>query len=141
MESANDQDRVPAPPPLLVAAVVVALEGLGFVVFGAFEAVNTTSGRVVMGSTTALFFVGYGAALVLCAWGLSRVATWARGPVLIAQLLSLGLAWNFRDAETVWFAVLLAVPALVVLVGMLHPQTIEALNDPPLDEPRDDLAD
>src|SRR5689334_6099205 len=52
-----ERDQVRAPLPLLVAAAVVALEGLGFVVFGAFEAINTTSSRVVMGSTTALFFV------------------------------------------------------------------------------------
>lgn len=120
-----------APAPLRLAAVVVGVEGLGTLVFGVLEALHTTSARAVMGATTSLFFAGFGIALVACGWGLLRVATWARGPVLISQLIALGLAWNFRGGETTWISVLLAVPAVVVLIGMLHPATIEALNDLP----------
>lgn len=121
---------------LLVAAAVVAVQGLVSIGFGIAEALHTTSERMAMGATTSLFFVAYGAGMVLCAWGLTRVQTWARGPVLLAQLISLGLAWNFRDAGTVLASVGFAVPAVVVLVGMLHPRTIEALNDlVPDDEP------
>lgn len=136
MAPISSYTRAGAPVPLLVAALVVALEGVGSMVFGIAEALHTTSARAVMGATTSLFFVGYGAGMVLCAWGLSRLHTWARGPVMIAQLISLGLAWNFRSGHTVAAAVALAVPAVVVLVGMLHPRTIEALNEPASD-PRD----
>ncbi|MCX6396433.1 MAG: hypothetical protein NTV23_08110 [Propionibacteriales bacterium] len=114
--------------PLKVAAVVVATQGLFAVVFGAAEALNITSARAVMGATTALFFVAFGCGMVACAWGLARVRSWARGPVMLAQLMSLGLAWNFRGGETGWISVVLAVPAVIGLVGMLHPRSVEALN-------------
>jgi len=119
----------PAPPtPLRLAAAIVALQGLVSVGFGIAEALHISGERAVMGATTSLFFVAYGAGMVLCAWGLTRLSTWARGPVLLAELISLGLAWNFRDAETVLASVGFAVPAVLVLVGMLHPRTISALE-------------
>lgn len=127
-----DLDATPSPPavpvPLLIAAAIVALQGVVSIGFGLAEALHITGERVVMGASTALFFVAYGAGMALCAWGLTRLSTWARGPVLLAQLISLGLAWNFRDAETILVSVGFAVPAVVVLVGMLHPRTIEALE-------------
>lgn len=116
------------PTPLRVAAVLVAVQGLVSVGFGLAEALHTTGERAAMGASTALFFVAFGAGIAFCAWGLTRLRTWARGPVLLAQLISLGLAWNFRDAETVLASVGFAVPAVVVLIGMLHPRTIEALE-------------
>ena len=79
--------------------------------------------------STAIFFVVYGALLVLCALALTRQQGWARGPVLLTQLIQLGLAWNLRD--TVLIAVVLVVSALVVLAGMLHPASIAALADDP----------
>ena len=117
-----------APPPLVTAAGLTLVEGLLTVMFGVSEAVHVTSQRLVMGVTTAAFFVAYGAAMMLCAWGLHRLHTWARGPVLLAQLIWLGLAWNFRHGDTWPLAVGLAVPAVIVLVGMLVPSSVEALD-------------
>jgi hypothetical protein len=114
--------------PLLTAAGLTLVEGILTVMFGITEAFHVTSQRVVMGLTTSLFFVAYGAAMVLCAWGLRRLHTWARGPVLLAQLIWLGLAWNFREGETLPLAIALAVPAVVVLVGMLVPSSVDALE-------------
>ncbi len=121
---------------MLVASVVVALEGLGTAIYGIAEALHTTSARVVMGTTTSLFLVALGVGILLCAWGLRQVRTWARGPVLMVQLLSLGLAWSFHSGSTWPLSVLLGVPAVVVLVAMLHPATIAALN-PPYEGPDD----
>lgn len=118
-----------APRSLLLAAALVSAQGLVSAGFGVLEAFHTTSARATMGVTTSLFFVVFGAALVLCAWGLSRSSTWARGPVLIAQLISLGLAWNFRDGDTLPASIGLAVPAVAVLVAMLRPESIAALDD------------
>lgn len=117
-----------APTPLLVAAAVVLAEALVFVGYGVAELLHLTGKRVVMGLSTSLFFVICGVALGACAWGLTRVRVWARGPVLLAQLMLLGLAWNFRDSETILVSVALAVPAVVVGAGMLHPRTLAALN-------------
>jgi hypothetical protein len=113
---------------LTVAAALVVLQGLGTVLFGLSEAVHVSSGRVLMGATTALFFVVYGVALGFCAWGMHRLRPWSRGPVLLAQLIWLGLAWNLRDSSVKPVAVVVAVAAVVVLAGMLHPHSVQALN-------------
>ncbi|RNL80065.1 hypothetical protein EFL95_14210 [Nocardioides marmorisolisilvae] len=113
-----------------MAAVLVTLEGLFGVGFGIAEAFHTTPARATMGVTTSLFFAVFGAALVGCAWGLSRSAAWARGPVLIAQLLALGLAWNFKDGDTWPASIALAVPAVAVLIAMLRPESLAALDGP-----------
>jgi hypothetical protein len=53
---------------------------------------------------------------------------WARSPILVSQLMFLGLAWSFRGGATTWISVALAVVALIVLAGMLHPASIDALT-------------
>lgn len=128
METSPTNPRPAAPRALQVAAALVGAEGLFAAGFGVAEAFHTTSARATMGVTTALFFVAFGAALLGCAWGLTRAHVWARGPVLIAQLLALGLAWNFKDGDTWPASVALALPAVVVLVAMLRPESIAALD-------------
>ena len=92
------------------------------------SSVNVNPGRVTMGLTTAVFFAAYGALLVFCGWQLTRRAAWARGPVLLAQLIQLGLAWNFRDGDTLPVAIGLAVVSVVVLAGLFHPASMRALD-------------
>lgn len=123
----SGRDRRP-PIPLLVAAALVFLQALFTVVFGLSEVIHLTSGRVLMGATTALFFVAYGVALGFCAWGMRALRTWSRGPVLLAELIWLGLAWNLRHSSVGAVAVAVGISALVVLAGMLHPRSVEALN-------------
>jgi len=126
--------RYGAPAPLVTAAGLTLVEGLLTVMYGIGEAVHITSDRVVMGVTTSIFFVAYGAAMMVCAWGLNRLRTWARGPVLLAQLILLGLAWSFREGDTLPVAIGLAVPAVIVLVGMLVPSSVDALEHGPRSE-------
>lgn len=114
------------PPPLTVAASLVAVQGMVLVALSALELTSISPERVSMGVSTAVFFLLYGIALLACAWGLTRRAAWSRGPVLITQLIQLGLAWNLRDVPLP--AVVLAVTAVVALAGMLHPTTVEVLN-------------
>ena len=117
----------PPPAPLVVAAALVAVEGLLMVGYAVLEALAISSGRVTMGATTAVFFLAYGAGLLLCAWGLWRVRAWARGPVVLAQLIQLGVAWGFRGGQTTVVALALGVVALVVVAGVLHPASTRAL--------------
>lgn len=119
------------PRPLLVAALLAALEALAFAVTAVLELVNVSGLRVTMGVTTTLFFLGYGAALALCAWGLTRSSGWARAPIVLAQLIQLGVAWSFRGGETTAVSLVLAVVAVGVLVGVLHPASTAALVDDP----------
>ena len=121
------------PPPLLVAASLAAVEAFVLAALGLLELANLRSIRLTMGVTTAAFFLAAAAGLGWCAWSLWKVRRWARGPVVMAQLIQLGLAWNLWAGSTkplsAGLAVGIAVVALIVLAGMLHPASIEALND------------
>jgi hypothetical protein len=119
----------------VAAASVTAVEGLVLLGLAVLEIASLTGGRLTMGFTTALFFAAFGLLLMACGWLITRGHTWARGPILLAQLIALGLAWNFRGGDTTILSIAIGVVALVVIAGMLHPATIEALND--LDAPTD----
>ncbi|MDE0776106.1 MAG: hypothetical protein OSB43_07530 [Nocardioides sp.] len=119
-------DSRPAnPPPLTVAVSLVAVQGLVLIALGVAEAFSVVGDRLSVGISTAIFFLVYGVALVACAVALTRRWGWARGPVLMSQLIQLGIAWNVRDAPLL--ALVLAVAALVALAGMLSPASIEVL--------------
>ncbi len=119
------------PRALTVAAGVLVLEGLACVVLGLIEAFNTSGGRLAMGVTSSVFLVVYGVALGLVGWGLSRAATWSRGPAVVAQLIQLGVAWSFRGGSTTWITVVLALLAVVALGAIFRRTSTEALTDRP----------
>lgn len=121
--------RAPAPPPLVVAASVTAVEAFALLALGLLELANLRSVRLTMGVTTAGFFLVAAAGLAWCAWSLWRVRRWARGPVVMAQLIQLGLAWNFRDVWSLALPLGLGVAALVVIAGLLHPVTTQVLEE------------
>ena len=112
-----------------MAASLVAVEGLIMLGYAVLELASLDSDRVAMGLTTAAFFALYGAGLVLCAWTVTRGRSWARSPIVLAQLIQLGVAWSFRGGDTTLVAVAIAVVAVVVLVGILHPASIDALDN------------
>jgi hypothetical protein len=120
--------RYGAPAPLAVAAGMTFIEGLLTVLFGVTELVSIDSDRLVMGLSTSVFFLAYGGVLLACARGLHTVRSWARGPVLLSQLILLGLAWSFKDGSTLPIAIGLALAAALVLAGLLHPRSIDALE-------------
>ncbi len=110
-----------------VAAALVGLEALGLVGLAVSELVNVNPDRPSVGITTAVFFMLYAAGLGACARGLFLLRSWTRGPVVLAQLIELGVAWSFRGGSTTWVSILLAVPALVVLAVIFSPSTTQAL--------------
>ena len=112
-----------------MAASLVAVEGLLLLAFAVIELASLDADRVVMGATTSIFFVAYGAGLLLCAWSLTRGQSWARSPVVLTQLIGLGVAWSFRGGSTTGVAVAIAVVAVAVLVGVFHPASLAALAD------------
>jgi hypothetical protein len=107
---------------------VAAVQGLLLVGYGVLEAANLHSDRAAMGVTTSLFFAILGGLLVACAWLVTHGRAWARSPIIVAQVMALGLAYNFLGGSTTWVAVGLTVAALVVLGGLLHPASIAALT-------------
>lgn len=126
---ADDQGSA-APTPLVVAAGLVIVEGLLLLGYGVLEAAHIESARAAMGATTAAFFVLLAGFLIAGGWLVLRGRAWPRSPIVVAQVMFLGLAWSFRGGDTTWVAIVLAVVAVVVLVGLLHPASIDALTDP-----------
>lgn len=142
-----------APAPLVAAAGLAFVEGLGTVGFGISNLASLSSSRIAEGLTGVVFFCLYGAGLIACAWGMRALRPWSRSPTLLAQLIFLGLAWNLRG-DLPALAVAMAVLAGVVLLGLLQPCSIEALNreehrrhreenaaDGPADRPEGDSAE
>ena len=126
-ETGTDPLRPQVPPPLTVAVSVVAVQGLGVLLFAVLQLADVSSERASVGVSNAFFFGAYGALLLAAAWALWRRAAWARGPVMLTQLICLGLAWSVRDL--VYLAVVMAASALVALAGLLHPDSMAALGD------------
>jgi hypothetical protein len=109
------------------AAIIVAVEALGAFAFGVAELITLDSNRLSVGVTTSAFFLLYAVGLAAAARGLVRLNGWSRGPIVLAQLIQLGVAWSFHGNSTDWVAILLAVPAVAVLVVVLAPATTDAL--------------
>jgi hypothetical protein len=116
------------PAPLLVAASLVAVEGLLLIGYAVLEVASVDGDRVAVAATTGLFFLVYGLGLLLCARALGRRHSWARSPVVLAQLIQLGVAWSFWGESTTAVAVGVAVVAVLVLVGVFHPASLQALE-------------
>lgn len=122
--------RRPAnPAPLVVAASLVAVEGLLLLGYAVLELASISSDRVAVALTTSVFFAAYGGLLLAAAWAVTHGRSWARSPIVLAQLIQLGVAWSFRGGDTTWVAVAMAVVALVVLVGLLNPASVDALAE------------
>ena len=117
-----------APAPLVVAASLVGLEALLLVLFGLAELRWLSDGKTTMGITTTFFFVVYGGGLGYFGWRLRWLESWPRAPIVLAQLIQLGVAWSFRGGATTFVSVALAVIALVVLAGIFHPASLRALE-------------
>ena len=108
---------------------MVAAEGLVLVVLGIAEAFTIQGSRLVLGLTTAAFFVLYGAGLVFVARGLWRASTWSRGPVVFAQLIQLLVGYSFWGGSTRAIAIALALAAVGVLIAVFQKSSTEALAD------------
>jgi hypothetical protein len=116
---------------LVVAASLVAVEGGLLLLLAVLELRSLSADRASMAVTVTVFFVLYGVGLLLCARAVSRGRSWARSPIVLAQLIQLGVAWNYRGGATTGLAIGLAVVAAIVVAGLLHPASVEALAERP----------
>ncbi|WP_235735879.1 hypothetical protein [Nocardioides alcanivorans] len=124
-----NRPAVAPPAPLVVALSLAAIEGLLLVGYAVLELVNTASGRWVMGLTTAAWFLLCGVGLIVCAVALRNGSSWARSPVVLTQLIGFGVAWSFRGGNTTAVSAALVTVGVIVLIGLLHPQSIDYLSD------------
>jgi hypothetical protein len=113
------RERVDAPRSVRAAAAVVGLEGLAAAVGAVVLIWLTLTRSSDVGSAVALVVLAVlaAAALGLCARGLWRVASWARGPVVALQLLIglFGYAAAFQ-----YGAKPVGIPMLVVAAAVLY---------------------
>ena len=116
---------------------MVALEGLALIVLGIGEGLTIHGDRLVLGLTTAGFFLVYGVALGFVARGLWRAVRWSRGPTVFTQLIQLLVAYSVWNGGARTIAVVLAVLAVVILVCVFQKASTDALaggeaNDHPV---------
>ncbi len=119
--------RDSAPAPLSVAVSLTFVEVVLMVGYGITLAFDISGERFALGVTSVAFFVLYGGALGWCAWNLRRLRSWARSPVVLAQLIQVLSATSFWGGGTTVVAVVGILVGLVVLAGIFHPDSLAAL--------------
>lgn len=108
-------------PALTLAAGLLTVVGVAAAGYGVLELLATRASRAVVGSGAAIILLAYAVLLVAVARGVVRGRRWSRAPAIATQLIQLPVAWSFRGGETTWFAALLGVVSLVVVVCLLLP--------------------
>jgi uncharacterized membrane protein (DUF2068 family) len=114
-----------------VAAALLALEGLIGLGYAGLAVGQVRLSRAEVGVGVAILLAAFGLLLILVARGVFLGRRWSRGPAVVAQLILLPIAWSFRGGVTTWVAVTLAVVAIAVLVGLLHPRSTAVFVAPP----------
>ena len=118
---------------IVMAAALLALEALIGLGYAAIEVGQVRMSRAAVGVGVAILMAGFGLLLLVVARGVFRGRRWSRGPAVATQLILLPIAWSFRGGVTTWVSVALAVLAIAVLVGVLHPRSTEVFVGPPAD--------
>ena len=97
---------IPPPVAVRVAAVLVALQGVGLLVLAGLTVSSGLSNgaRTVQLAAQGLYFVVLGALLGLVASGLLRGRRWGRSPALVAEVvvIAIGMWMTFPSERPVW---------------------------------------
>jgi hypothetical protein len=113
-------------PALVVAALLLALQGVAALVFAVVEIGQIRSTRPVVGIGVTLIMLGYAALLAVVARGVLRHRRWSRGLAVVTQLILLLLGWSFREAPTTWVGIVFGLVAATALVCLLLPASTRA---------------
>ncbi|WP_393176607.1 hypothetical protein [Nonomuraea marmarensis] len=123
--------RRPRPVSLVIAAAIVALEGLvalGLGVYVGVEALAGTSDNLTTALAEAGFGALVGAGLLWVAWGgLFKIERWGRSPGVVAQIFMLPVAVTLIQSDQPQLGIPLIVVALAGLGTLLAPPTTHAL--------------
>jgi hypothetical protein len=122
-QTADPASRPRRPLTIVVAAVLLTVEALIALAYAALELGQIRMARAVVGVGVTILMAGFGLLLLLVARGVFLARRWSRGPAVATQLILLPLAWSFVGGRTTSVAVVLAVLAIAVLVGVLHPRS------------------
>ena len=122
--------RAPVPPPLAVATSLVGVEGGVYLLLAAGVVSQASGERMALAVTATLFFLLWGGGLLYCAWNLWRLESWARAPVVLAQLVQILAGASFWGGSTTVVAVIAIAVGVLTLAGIFHPQSLAALEPP-----------
>jgi hypothetical protein len=128
------QSRGRRPVTIVLAAALLALEGLLGLGYAAVALREVRVSRAVIGVGVAILMAAFGLLLLLVARGVFLGRRWSRGPAVATQLILLPIALSFRGGPTTWVSVVLAALAIAVLVGVLHPRSTAVFVGPPADK-------
>ena len=109
-----------------IAAGVVALESIAYIVVAGLDLADASGGRLGFGVGAGILLIAYGLGLAAAAWNVRKGRAWARAPIVVAQLIQLLLAHDARDGAA-WVTPAMAVSALVVLGCLFAPPVTQAL--------------
>ncbi|NBE97157.1 hypothetical protein FE391_04990 [Nonomuraea sp. KC401] len=116
---------------LLIAAAVVALEGIVALGLGVLVAVQTltgTPGNVTTALAESGFALLVAAGLLWVAWGgLLRMERWGRSPAVLTQIFMLIIAVTLIRSDQPQLGIPLVVVAVAGFVTLLAPPTTHAL--------------
>lgn len=107
---------------------MAAVEAAVLVLLGIAEAFALQGERLVMGVTTVAFFWLYGGFLGFAAWRLRRLESWARAPIVLAQLIQIMVGVSFWGGTTTAVSVILVVAGALTLAGVFHPASLAAVE-------------
>lgn len=114
---------------VVVACLVVAVESIAFVVLGVLALLEAGGSNTGSDIGIGVFLTAYGAAQL---YACRRLLVWqagARSPLVLTQLILLGLAWGLRDSDRPWHAYVMAIAGVIALAGLLHPAVTRVLSD------------
>ncbi len=110
-----------------IAAFLVAGQVGILIALAVVELVSLDPDHPSVALTTAVFYLLFAVGLGFAAWGLARLQSWSRGPVVLTQLIAMGVGWSFYGGSTVWVTAVLFVWAIAVLAIVFSPSTTTAL--------------
>ncbi|TQM73897.1 hypothetical protein [Thermopolyspora flexuosa] len=117
---------------LVIAAAVLALEGLCVLGLGGYVAVMTVIGRprdLASSIAEAAIGVVFGAALIWVAWGAFGAQRWSRSPGVLAQIFALPVAITLIQSGRQLAGAALLVAALTAIATLLAPPSTRVLYD------------
>lgn len=132
-----------APPrPVLAAAVLVALEGLGLVVFAIVTIISGAAGNAAIGEMLAQagYFVVLAVLLAAVGAAMLRGRRWGRTPAIVIQIIAVAIGFWLAVPSGQWpWGVALMLVAIVIGCLLLSPPANEWINRfPPMFGPEPD---
>ncbi|HEY9523417.1 MAG TPA: hypothetical protein VIR33_09260 [Thermopolyspora sp.] len=115
---------------LIIAAVVLALEGLTAFALGCYVAVETVIGKPTdLTTSVAVAAIGIlaGVGIGRVALGALRAERWCRSPGVLTQIFAIPVAFTLIQSDRFGFAVPLLLAAAIGLIALLSPPTTRIL--------------